>query len=116
MEFDLEYKLQQFREAQSGYYDKNGKRYSSTPINTGNAELMLEIINELESALANAETELRQLTIPVVSGSYVAFCDGADDGVEGLVQLSNTFDNVLAGKRYCESFKSKSPVLYKLVE
>ena len=68
MEFDLEYKLQQFREAQSGYYDGNGKRYSSTPISTENAELMLEIINELESALANAETELGQLTIPVVMG------------------------------------------------
>jgi hypothetical protein len=62
MNFDLEYKLQQFREAQSGYYDENGKRYSSTPINTGNAELMLDIINELESALVNVETELRQLT------------------------------------------------------
>lgn len=116
MEFDLEYKLQQFREVEREYFDENGERYTRTPIGKESSEMMLQLINELSGAMAKAETELRQLTIPVVSGSYVAFCDGADDGIEGLVQLSNTFDNVLAGKRYCESFNSKSPVLYKLVE
>lgn len=115
MDFDLEYKLQLFREVEKDYFDENNERYS-TKIGKESSEMMLQLINELESALANAETEIRQLTIPIVSGSYVAFCDGADDGIEGLVQLSNTFDNEIAGKRYCKSFKSKSPALYKLVE
>jgi len=55
MNFDLEYKLKQFREAQSGYYDENNKRYSSTPISDENSELMLEIINELEGELVKVE-------------------------------------------------------------
>ena len=51
MKYEIEYKLQLFREAQSGYFDENGKRYKATPISSDNAELMLQLINELESEL-----------------------------------------------------------------
>ena len=68
MEFDLEYKLQQFRDEQPELFDKNGERYTATPISKNNGEMMLQLINELESALAKAETEIRQLTIPDVVG------------------------------------------------
>jgi len=71
MEFDLEYKLQQFRKAQSGYYDESGKRYSNTPISNENAELMLDIINELESALAKAETSENALPTHVIIARFL---------------------------------------------
>jgi len=47
MEFDLDYKLQQFREEQPELFDKNGKRYTGTPLSNRTAEMMLELINEL---------------------------------------------------------------------
>lgn len=67
MEFDLEYKLQEFRKEQHEIFDEDGKRYGATPISNNTGERMLQLIDELECALAKAETELRQLTIPDVS-------------------------------------------------
>ena len=75
MEFDLEYKLQQFREEQPELFDKNGERYTATPISKSNGEMMLQLINELESALAKAETEIRQLNIGVISKSETEVCE-----------------------------------------
>ena len=46
----------------------------------------------------------------------IIFCDGANDGVDGLVQLSNGFDNEIDAKRFCEHFNSKNPKLYKYIE
>jgi len=70
MEFDLEYKLQQFRDEQPELFDEKGERYIATPISKSNGEMMLQLINELESALEKAETEISQLTIPLVNVSF----------------------------------------------
>lgn len=67
MDFELEYKLKLFRENQPELFDENNERYTSTPIGKETSEMMLQLINEFESALAKAETEIKQLTIPVVS-------------------------------------------------
>jgi len=67
MDFELEYKLKQFREEQPDLFDENNERYAATPIGRETGEMMLQLINEFESALAKAETEIKQLTIPVVS-------------------------------------------------
>ena len=69
MEFELEYKLKLFREEQPDLFDKNNERYTATPIGKETGEMMLQLINELECALAKAETEIKQLTIPDVSVS-----------------------------------------------
>lgn len=55
MKFDLEYKLQQFREEQSSLFDENNERYTATPIGKYTSEMMLQLINELEVELLNAE-------------------------------------------------------------
>ena len=47
MNYNTEFKLQEFRKEQSQLFDKNGKRYSDTPISDRTAELMLQIIDEL---------------------------------------------------------------------
>lgn len=78
MEFDLEYKLQQFREVEKDYFDENNERYS-TKIGKESSEMMLQLINELECALGKAETEIRQLTIPVVSNNEAFNCDKCKD-------------------------------------
>lgn len=69
MDFDLEYKLQQFREVEKDYFDENNERYS-TKIGKESSEMMLQLINELECALAKAETDIRQLTIPTVTTRF----------------------------------------------
>ena len=63
--FNLEYKLQQFREVQGEYYNDadNDKRYNNK-IGNENAELMLQLINELEGELRKAETNIRLLSVP----------------------------------------------------
>jgi len=52
MEFDLEYKLGLFREEQPSLFDENDARYTATPIGKETAEMMLQLINEMERALA----------------------------------------------------------------
>jgi hypothetical protein len=47
--FDLDYKIEQFRnEHLQDLFDENGKRYTGVRISNGQAETMLEIINELQ--------------------------------------------------------------------
>ena len=45
MEYDLEYKLQQFREEQPELFDAKGKRYTGTELSNRTAEMMFELIN-----------------------------------------------------------------------
>jgi hypothetical protein len=56
MDFDLEYKLQLFREEQPELFDAKGKRYTGTRLSNETAEMMFELINELEGALVKVET------------------------------------------------------------
>lgn len=79
MDFDLEYKLQEFRKEQHEIFDEDGKRYGATPISNNTGERMLQLIDELECALAKAETELRQLTIPGVSIAKRKVCPDCSD-------------------------------------
>ena len=58
MEFDLEYKLKLFREIESENFDANGKRYTNVNFGKETSEMMLQLINELESALAKHETNI----------------------------------------------------------
>ena len=79
MEFDLEYKLQLFREEQPELFDENNERYTATPIGKHNGEIMLQLINELESALLKAEQKTCNCNIPHVSNLLIAFlehCEG----------------------------------------
>lgn len=61
MDWDTEYKLKMFREEQDGLFDSNGERYTSTPIGKETSEMMLQLINELESALVRIETATNKL-------------------------------------------------------
>lgn len=50
--FDLEYKLEQFRrEHLTDLFDRKGKRYNGVSLSNSQAEIMLELINELEAEL-----------------------------------------------------------------
>ena len=79
MEFDLEYKLQLFREEQPELFNAKGKRYTGTALSNRTAEIMFELINELESALIESETGEVKLTIPVVSKPNVPACTDCGD-------------------------------------
>lgn len=59
MDYELEYKLQQFKDEQSELFDENGKRYSNTPISDRTAELMLELINDFECETAKISNEVK---------------------------------------------------------
>ena len=58
MEFDLEYKLKLFREIESENFDEKGERYTGSNFSKETSEMMLQLINELESALAKYETNI----------------------------------------------------------
>jgi hypothetical protein len=70
MDFDLEYKLQLFREEQPELFDAKGKRYTGTELSNRTSEMMFELINELERALEEIQNEATK-TLPInsVSGS-----------------------------------------------
>ena len=53
--FDLEYNLMLFREAQSELFDANNERYTNTPISDSTAELILELINKFEKEIEELE-------------------------------------------------------------
>ena len=60
--FDLEYKLEQFRkEHLTDLFDKNGKKYTGVGISNSECEIMLELINELEKeVLKNEKIEITE--------------------------------------------------------
>lgn len=53
-DFDLEYNIMLFRKEQKELFNPYGERYT-TPISYKTAELMLTIINELESKVIDLE-------------------------------------------------------------
>ena len=54
--FDLNYKLDQFRkERLSDLFDENGKKYTGVGISNYECEMMLELINELEKEVLKLE-------------------------------------------------------------
>lgn len=54
--FNLEFKLEQFRkEHLCDLFDENGKRYAGTLLSNSQAEMMLELINELENEIIKIE-------------------------------------------------------------
>ena len=55
--FNLEYKLKQFREEQHELFDAEGKRYTGTYLSHMTAELMLDIINDMEHEIELLETD-----------------------------------------------------------
>lgn len=65
IDFDLEYKLQQFREVQLDYFNENGEKYTHRPMDKETPEMMLQLIDELERALIKTtqimDSEKRQL-------------------------------------------------------
>lgn len=52
MDFEIEYKLGLFRDEQPSLFDENNERYTATPIGKKTAEMMLQLIDEMEKALA----------------------------------------------------------------
>ena len=54
--------------------------------------------------------------IPIVGGSYIVFDDGHEEGVEGMIQLSNKFETLEEAKKYADSWKGKNTYITKLVE
>jgi len=55
--FNLEYKLKQFRGEQHELFDAEGKRYTGTYLSHRTAELMLDIINDMEHEIELLETD-----------------------------------------------------------
>lgn len=55
MQFETEYKLEQFRKEQESLFDKSDKRYKATPISDSTAELMLQLINFMENEIKELE-------------------------------------------------------------
>ena len=56
--FDLEYKLEQFRkEHLSDLFDRKGKRYTGVLMSNSQSETMFELINELEQELLKNEVD-----------------------------------------------------------
>jgi hypothetical protein len=55
--FDLDYKLEQFRkEHLTDLFDENGKKYTGVGISNSETETMLELINELEKEVLKIES------------------------------------------------------------
>ena len=56
--YDLEYKLKKFRQEQNELFDENFKRLSGVALSERQAELMLELINEMEKEIELLEIAL----------------------------------------------------------
>jgi len=54
-------------------------------------------------AMVYYEREVKKLIIPIVGGSYVVFEDGYEEGIEGMIQLSNKFETLEEAKKYADS-------------
>lgn len=55
MDFDLEYKLKNFRQEAKSLFDEHGERFSATPISDSTAKIMLQLINEMDEVIARLE-------------------------------------------------------------
>jgi hypothetical protein len=94
MNYNTEFKLQEFREEQSQLFDENGKRYSNTPISERTAELMLQIIDELANG---DDTAHEKCTLPVVMGCYtqdnvIEILENATDLQDAITIVKEGFD------------------------
>lgn len=67
-----------------------------------------------ETALINYELKL--LNIPIVSSSYVVFEDGADEGIEGMIQLSVPFKTIEEAQTYANSWRRRKTYVAKIIE
>lgn len=67
-----------------------------------------------ETALINYELKL--LNIPIVSSSYVVFEDGADEGIEGMIQLSVPFKTLEEAQTYSNSWRRRKTYVAKMIE
>ena len=56
--FNLEYKLKEFRKERKELFDEEGKRYTGVGMSNRQANLMLEIINEMEQEIDSLETQI----------------------------------------------------------
>ena len=59
-QFETDYLLEQFREIQDSHFGSDGKKYHAVPIGAASSELMLKLINQLESEVL----ELRSTPSP----------------------------------------------------
>lgn len=59
---------------------------------------------------------VKKLTIPVVSSSYVVFEDGADEGIEGMIQLSVPFKTIEEAQTYASSWRSRKTYVAKMIK
>jgi len=57
MDFEIEYKLQLFREEESEMFDKDGKVYSGIRISSRQIEMMRDLINYLDQEIKAIEHE-----------------------------------------------------------
>jgi hypothetical protein len=69
MEFDLEYSIKEFREEQKELFDEDGYRYRGVCMSDRQAEQMLTLINNLESALIKVDTDNATAILPDVMGN-----------------------------------------------
>src|SRR6056297_2358408 len=67
-----------------------------------------------ETVLINYELKL--LNIPIVRSSYVVFEDGADEGVEGMIQLSVPFKTLEEAQTYASSWRSRKTYVAKMID
>jgi hypothetical protein len=84
------------------------------------------LLNEIRNAESDAHALFKiiefqkalteQCNIADVSGSYVVFEDGADEGVEGMIQLSIPFKTLEEAQAYASSWRSRKTYVAKMIE
>ena len=78
MEFELEYKLNEFREMQDQYFDKNNKCYTGINLSANIMEIMLKLIDELSKRVNEIEPVIKQQikkSLPIQGVSNSVICD-----------------------------------------
>ncbi|MBK7097880.1 MAG: hypothetical protein IPH58_05450 [Sphingobacteriales bacterium] len=58
MEFDLEYRMENLKERATEFFDENGKAYTANIFSLDFAEIMWEMVKELEERVIYLEDEV----------------------------------------------------------
>lgn len=59
--------------------------------------------------------EVKNCSIPDVGGSYIVFEDGYEEGIEGMIQLTNKLNTLEDAQRYAKGCKQNTYIA-KMVE
>lgn len=80
-------------------------------------EDLITIVEDFKKdIITEEECKSKILTLFGINGDYVVFESGYEEGIEGMIQLSNSLKTLDRANTFCESWNSKNTYIAKMIK